>query len=73
MALETLRRRGVTVPAILVVDAEIVLPRASLSLSGALDVLEKPVNKRALLGWIECVIAAHIAIAKARAEFRPAA
>lgn len=72
-ALQALRLRGVLAPAILVADADAGLPPETLSECGALDVLERPADKRALLGWIECVCAAHLAIAKARAELRSAA
>jgi FixJ family two-component response regulator len=72
-ALETLRHHGVLAPAILVADADAGLPPEALSDCGALDVLERPADKRALLGWIQCVCAAHLAIARARAELRSAA
>lgn len=72
-ALETLRHCGVLAPAILVADPDAGLPPQVLSDCGALDVLERPADKRALLGWIQCVCAANLAIAKARAELRSAA
>jgi len=72
-ALEILRRHGVQEPAILIADADAGLPSDVLSDCGALDVLDRPADKRALLGWIECVCAANLAIAKARAELRSAA
>ena len=72
-ALEALRHRGVLAPAILVADANAGLPPEALSDCGALDVLERPADKRAMLGWIQCVCAANLAIAKARAELRSAA
>jgi FixJ family two-component response regulator len=49
-ALETLRHHGVLAPAILVADADAGLPPEALSDCGALDVLERPADKRALLG-----------------------
>ena len=66
VALESLRKAGLMAPAILVVDANADLPAGNLSECGALDVLEKPADKRALLGWIECVCAANLAIARGR-------
>jgi FixJ family two-component response regulator len=72
-ALEALRHHGVLAPAILVADVNAGLPPEALSDCGALDVLERPANKRAMLGWIQCVCAANLAIAKAHAELRSAA
>jgi FixJ family two-component response regulator len=72
-ALEVLRHHGVLAPAILVADADAGLPPEVLSDCGALDVLERPADKRVMLGWIQCVCAANLAIARARAELRSAA
>ena len=72
-ALETLRNHGVLAPAILVAAVDAGLPPEVLSDCGALDVLERPADKRALLGWIQCICAANLAIAKARTELRSAA
>jgi FixJ family two-component response regulator len=72
-ALATLRHRGVLAPAILVVDVDADLPPEALSACRALDVLERPASKRELLGWIQCVCAANLVIARTRAELRAAA
>jgi hypothetical protein len=78
--METLRHRAACAipprrpcPALLVADVNAGLPPETLSDCGALDVLERPANKRAMLGWIQCVCAANLAIAKACAERRSAA
>ena len=55
-ALTGLRERGVLAPAILCADRAI--PPSSVAQASVLDVLEKPVDTRALLGWIGCVYAA---------------
>jgi len=72
-ALETLRRAGVMAPAIVIAAADDVLPPGRLRDSGALDVLERPADKHALLCWLECICTAHLAIARRRAALRAAA
>ena len=72
-ALETLRRHGVFAPAILVVDGGEKLSPQALCECGALDVLDRPADKRELLGWIQCVCAARLAIARTRDKLRAAA
>ena len=72
-ALKVLRHSGVRAPAILVADADAELSAKAVCDCSALDVLERPADKRVLLGWIQCVCAANLAIARARAELRSAA
>ncbi|HEY8948680.1 MAG TPA: hypothetical protein VIM56_07325 [Rhizomicrobium sp.] len=68
ISLEMLRIWKVRAPALLVADPE----EAPLRRSDAdwMDVLSHPIDVRTLLGWVECVCAAHIAIHRARGERR---
>ncbi len=72
-ALAALRDAGVLAPAILVAGADAGLPAGSLSDCGALDVLERPADRRALLGWIACVCAANLAISRGQEKLLYAA
>lgn len=59
--LEALREKGITAPALLVVDkADMMESRAAKA--SVLEVLERPARIRVILGWIECVCAAHLAL-----------
>ncbi len=66
-ALEALRAMGNCSPAILIADADCEIPPERLDEARALDVLRRPVDLTALLGWIECVCAAHMVLARRRA------
>jgi FixJ family two-component response regulator len=59
--LEELRRRGLREPAILIADRA--LPLVRVAQTHVLDVLRKPVPRRDLLSWIECVCAANLVLA----------
>jgi FixJ family two-component response regulator len=72
-ALQVLRKHGVEAPAILIADPEAGLSPDVLSECAALDVLHRPASQRELLGWIECVCAANLVIARARTGLRSAA
>ncbi len=56
--LEALRSFGVSTPTILLADAGEHLPADRLKTACALDVLERPLQPRKLLSWIEGILAA---------------
>jgi len=62
--LDAVRKAGIPAPALLVANSEDVGLRGGNA--GWIDVLEKPVRSRSLLGWVACVCAAHIVIQRAR-------
>jgi len=55
--LESLRARGISTPTILMACAEDGLPTNRLGPTRVLDVLERPLNTRRLLAWIEVILA----------------
>jgi FixJ family two-component response regulator len=56
--LEALRSFGISTPTILLADAGEHLPADRLRAASALDVLERPLQPRKLLSWIEGILAA---------------
>jgi FixJ family two-component response regulator len=67
-ALEALRQRDVPVPAILCVDRGEAIPAARLAQASVLDVLERPIETRALLGWVGCVCVAKSVVDRQQAR-----
>jgi FixJ family two-component response regulator len=53
--LALIRQQGMSLPAILVTDRGIAVPRDLLTRACVIDVLQRPLDVRALLKWIECV------------------
>jgi len=64
--LKALRAMGVGWPAILVAQPGFVLSAQQREEAGVLEVMPRPIAPRAFLGWIECVCAAHLALAQRR-------
>jgi len=60
--LAALRQQGVDIPAILIADSEFALSEKQIASVNILDVLKRPVERRALLAWIECICTAHVAM-----------
>jgi DNA-binding response OmpR family regulator len=56
--LQLLRKRAVSLPAILIVDEHEAIPADRLTDACVLDVLTRPASARELLTWIECVMLA---------------
>ncbi|MGH6873339.1 MAG: hypothetical protein ACREHE_17720 [Rhizomicrobium sp.] len=65
-ALEALRARGVREPVLLVADCALPADRAVAV--KALDILLAPAGLRAILPWIECICAAHLALSRRHAK-----
>jgi CheY-like chemotaxis protein len=65
--LEALRALGNRAPAILIADAASGFPQDRLAQARPLDVLQRPVATFEILGWIECICAAHMVLEKRRA------
>ncbi len=53
--LQYLRHQAVSLPAILIAGAEDVFPKDRLTSACVVDVLPRPVNRRDLLSWVECI------------------
>lgn len=66
--LELIRRYGITTPAILVVDPAAALSAEELKQARALDALPRPLNRRDLLRWIECICIARELVRRLRRE-----
>jgi len=60
--IELLRDGGARQPVVLI--AETALPRKRLLDAFVLDVLSQPIDRKALLGWIECVCLANLALSR---------
>ena len=66
--LELVRRYGITTPAILVVDRAGALSPEELKHVRALDALPRPLNRRDLLRWIECICVARQLVRRLRKD-----
>ena len=62
--LEALRQAGNNAPAILVCETNVTLPPDRLKFARVLDVVEKSPHLRTLLGWIECICVANMALTR---------
>ena len=65
--LEALRALGNRAPAILIADAARAFPHGRLVRARPLDVLQRPAATSDILGWIECICAAHMVLEKRHA------